>query len=286
MPSAVKLPLRSATRKGSIRQARITDHVYSGAVRPMTAKLADRLLLLSCTVILAARQYSWPSSAFWTKLLASRGYIVVLLIATIGIVGALTPFESWATRRQLAHGASLRRQILVRFGRLLMQTHAVRPKIDLEDLGLHIWRIKRSLQHPVQGRLARVATYRLASAPTSRAFTPARGVGVVGLCWAQDAQVGVDVADLRTRLVDESTYDAYRTHNGDDSVMGLSWTEFQRLKHRGAVFASPIRNGRGRFVGCVSLDASHGYATLATADLWREINAVCDIVAQDGFRNV
>jgi hypothetical protein len=70
------------------------------------------------------------------------------------------------------------------------------------------------------------------------------------------------------------------------AVMGFSWEEFKRLSHRGAVFASPIRNGRSRFVGCISFDASRGYDSLNTSRMWHELNSLCIVLGQDGFENV
>lgn len=68
--------------------------------------------------------------------------------------------------------------------------------------------------------------------------------------------------------------------------MGLSWRQFNDVKHRGAVFAGPIRNGKHDFVGCVSVDAGQGYQSLNDNDLWHQINSLCGILGQDGFRSL
>jgi hypothetical protein len=142
-----------------------------------------------------------------------------------------------------------RSRILTTFGQLLDIGKSIQPPLEVSDLGLHIWRKKRTLSHPTHGVLTRVATYRLGSTPVTRPLRPTRGVGVVGLCRLLDREVGEDVAGIAARLTDEQKFTAYRDQHGTAAVMGFSWVEFKRFSHRGAVFASPIRNGHSGFIG-------------------------------------
>lgn len=162
----------------------------------------------------------------------------------------------------------------------------IRPAIGVNDLSLHIWRRKRTLRHPRNGELLRVATYRLGSTPLTRSFHPTKGVGVVGLCWKYDKEVGVDVSALSGDLTDMASFQEYRDVHGDDAVMGLTWEEFCRVNHRGAVFATPIRNSRSKFVGCVSLDAARGYAELNNDRLWHQLNSLSLLIGREGFHDV
>lgn len=248
--------------------------------------ILDKLILLAATSALAARQYGWPSYPFWTRQLDDRAYVIPALIVVIGIFGALSPFRTLAERGRGDRKEAIRRQILSRLGHIIHLSRRVQPSLELGDVGLHIWRVCRPVRQLFRPRLKRVATYRLSSAPATRRFDPPKGVGVVGLCWLRNEEVGVDVAALATALTSEPDYKAYRARHGLDALMGLSWQEFQRLKHRGAVFASPIRNGQGRFIGCVSVDASHGFPILNDRALWRELNSLCDLIGQDRLRNV
>lgn len=256
-------------------------------MRSTTAKLLDRMTLLLATIILAGRQYDIPSARFWVTLLKGRGYVVILLILIIGIFGAFTPFEAAAARSRVERKTLIRQQILIHFGRMLGIAAHASPPVEADDLGLHVWRIRRSLRHPLAGRLVRAATYRLGATPATRSFAPPKGVGVVGLCWKRNEEVHVDVAALALALPTDAEYAAFRGTNGPDSVMGLSWEEFVRVRHRGAVFASPIRNGRGAFIGCISVDAKQSYAALANSkEFWHEINTLCALLGQDRFQNV
>jgi hypothetical protein len=126
----------------------------------------------------------------------------------------------------------------------------------------------------------------LGTAPAARPFTPARGAGVVGLCWQSNREVSVDVGTLAVELTDEATFNTFRVANGDDAVMGLSWRQFADVRHRGAIFASPVRNGNHAFIGCVSVDASSGYKSLNTTELWTQINSLCGVLGHDGLNNL
>lgn len=247
-----------------------------------TARAIDRGVLLVTTICLAGQQYDFPSSGFWS----SRPYLTVGLIGSVGIFGAFTPTEAMSRRARVRQGVALQRQILTTFGQLLDIGRAIDPPTDISDMALHIWRKENTLRHPWRGRLTRIATYRLGSTPLTRTIQPTPGFGVVGLCWRENREIGVDVEELAEELTDEQTFNGYRQRNGPDAVMGFDWRDFQRFKHRGAVFATPVRNGRSAFIGCVSFDAARGYTQLDSPRVWHELNSLCILLGQDGFQNV
>ncbi|MFF8313496.1 hypothetical protein ACF05W_00545 [Streptomyces lydicus] len=250
-------------------------------MRSLTAKLMDRSILLVATIGMVARQYDFPSKKVWTDALDDRPYALLGLICVIGIFGAFTPFQSYAGRKKVERRSAVRQQVLTHFGKMLAVARQAQPPIETGDLGLHIWRIRRSFRHPLHGYLQRAATYRLGSTPTTRSFAPTKGVGVVGLCWKRNEEVSIDVQELASRLTDQATFDAHRDREGADAVMGFTWTEFQRVAHRGAVFASPIRGGGGDFIGCVSIDARHGHDSMNVDDFWHEVNSLCSRLGHD-----
>ena len=73
--------------------------------------------------------------------------------------------------------------------------------------------------------------------------------------------------------------------HGSDAVMNLPWSEFKKVRHRGAVFASPIRNGRNSFIGCISFDASHGFAELDSDELRQHLSLLCVVLGQAGIES-
>ena len=253
---------------------------------PSTARHVDRSVVLASTLVLVARQYSVPSKGFWAASGLGGDIATMTLLALIAIFGTFTPFQSWAERSQVAHRTAVRHQVLTHFGRLLALAVKAQPSIAPTDLGLHIWTIRRSWRTRPFQRLARLATYKLGTTPATRSFEPAKGVGVVGLCWKRNEEVGFNVAALAELLRTQEQYESYRNNKGEDAVMGLSWMDFERIRHRGAVFASPIRNSRGEFIGCVSVDASRSFESLSGDELWHEVNSLCLVLGHDGLRYV
>ncbi|MEU6404590.1 hypothetical protein [Streptomyces sp. NPDC046985] len=252
-------------------------------MRALTAKFMDRSVLLAATLALVARQYDIPSEPFWSDAALRHPYVVVALVCTVAVFGALTPFQSHADRRKAERRAVVRQQVLAHFGKMLAVARTAQTPVETGDLGLHIWQIRRSLRHPLHGYLRRTVAYRLGNTPVTRSFAPTKGVGVVGLCWKRNEEVSFDVRELMSRLTDRQAFERYRDTQGADAVMGLDWEEFRRVAHRGAVFASPIRSRSGDFIGCVSVDARHGHDSMNVEDFWHELNSLCSRIVQDDF---
>ncbi|WP_329382653.1 hypothetical protein [Streptomyces sp. NBC_01716] len=252
-------------------------------MKTITAKIADRSILLGATLGLAARQYDVPNKPFWSETAQERPYILLALICTVGLFGAFTPFQEHANRQRAERRSVVRQQVLQHFGKLLVIAGTARPPVETADLGLHIWLIRRSLRHPWRGYLRRVATYRLGSTPTTRSFAPIRGVGVVGLCWKRNGEVSYDVQKMAGQLTNQQEFETRRDTAGPDAVMGFSWAGFQRVSHRGAVFASPIRNRNGDFIGCISVDARHGHDAMNVDGFWHEVNSLCSRLDHEDF---
>ena len=95
----------------------------------------------------------------------------------------------------------------------------------------------------------------------------------------------MDVQHLDSTLSTEDLYNQYQQANGGDSVMNLTWTDFNRVKHRGAVFAYPIRNAKNRFIGCLSVDATRGFSALDRDELKNQMSLLSLVIGQAGFEN-
>lgn len=256
--------------------------IVSDDVKRASARAIDKIIVLSATVCLAAESYRLPSGQFWDQVRSRHPYVPIVLLFVVGFF-ALSPFESWSTRALADRSVTMRRQILSVFGKLLEISSDISPPLETGDLALHIWQKKRTLRNPFSGVLKRVATYRMSTHPNNRTFSPVKGVGVVGLCWLHNQEVDRNVSDLAAKVTNEAQYNAHIGVHGLDSVMGLKWLDFERVKHRGAVLATPIRNGRGRFVGCISVDASRGYAVLMKRELMEEITNLALAVGREDF---
>ncbi|RSN20733.1 hypothetical protein DL990_40235 [Amycolatopsis sp. WAC 01416] len=248
-----------------------------------TAKAADKAILLTATLFLAGKAYNVPSKLFWDDLLTGRPYLLLVVLVVAGVFGAFTPFESWQRRSFVDRNVMMRRRVLSTFGRLLDISAKIDPPLDTGDLALHVWRKTRTLRHPVQGVLKRLSSYRMSSFPATRSFAPARGIGAVGLCWQHDREVRFDVAPLVEHLTDPAKYEDHVTRYGPESVMNLTWEEFQALRHRTALFVTPIRSGRNKFVGCVSVDAGRGYDVLNRRELLEEMTNLGMAIGREDF---
>jgi hypothetical protein len=249
------------------------------------ARAVDRSLLLLGTLGLAGKTYGVPSAEFWANITGRHPALVIVLLAVVGVFGALTPVEALTARARVDRALGVRKSILTSFGRIADIARNIDPPLEIGDLAVHIWRIRRTWRHPVTGVLTRVTTYRLGTAPQNMPFSPPKGVGIVGLCWQRDGPMEMDVASLARELDTEEKYESRVHKDGGDAVMNLSWDQFEGFRHRGAVFAMPIRNGRGKFIGCVSVDASHGYAKLSGHRLQRAMTSLCETVSMHGFES-
>ena len=250
-----------------------------------TARALDRTAVLIFTVTLSAITYRFPSASFWEGVLRDNSYAIPTLLAATGLFAVFTPVETLTARSRALRSVTTRQQIHTALGRLLELGRAVDPPLDISDLGLHVWARRRSLRHPVSGVLVRVATYRVGTNPMNRPFSPTKGVGVVGLCWKLNQEIGVDVERLAGQLPSRYEFQQYVDRHGTEPVMNFTWEQFYRFKHRGAVFAFPIRNARSRFVGCLSLDASHGFTELDKPELKAQMGRLTIVIGQVGVEN-
>jgi hypothetical protein len=251
-------------------------------MRRNSARAVDKLIVLAGTLCLAGDSYGLPSARFWSDVRENHPYVLIILLVAVGLF-ALSPVENWSTRALAGSRVNKRRQTLVLFGRMLRIAEEIQPPLPTGDLALHIWQRRRTCLHPVSGALQRTAVYRMSTQPNTRSFRPTKGVGVVGMCWRKNREVDWDATDAVSKITDETTYQAYVRHNGLDSVMGLNWRDFDDFRHRTAVFATPIRNGRSHFIGCVSVDASRGYDVLKNSPLLEEMGNLALTIGPEDF---
>ncbi|WP_194832892.1 hypothetical protein [Nocardia sp. XZ_19_369] len=204
----------------------------------------------------------------------------MLIIAAVFTLG---PFAARAQRSLVLRRIQLEREVFVQFGRMIREADRVIQDFQFEDLGLHAWQVKRSGWFLRKKRLRRVATYRLGGKIVLRKFEPRLGQGVVGMCWKRNAEASFDVAGLAARATTKAEFDALRAAKGEEAVMGLAWDEFSQICHRGAVFASPIRDDNHNFRGCLSLDAKDQFAAIASSEVPELLNELALRMQAHGF---
>ena len=138
------------------------------------ARALDRSILLVATIGLAGNAYGVPSRKLWDDVADDRPYILIAFLCVVGVFGALSPVEALTERRRVNRDVNIRNQILSVFGQLLKLGSRTDHRLEMTDLGLHIWKRRRTLRHPVRGVLMRAATYRLGTTPVVRPFSAGR----------------------------------------------------------------------------------------------------------------
>lgn len=240
-------------------------------MKSRTATALDKCIATAALATLAAKSQNFPDQRLWDYLSHGAPWLIPGLLIVTAIF-TLGPFAARTQRGLVDRRTQLVQEILIQFGRIIHESDRVGNNFQFEDLGLHAWQVHRCWWRPGQARLRRVATYRLGGTIVLRKFEPRRGQGVVGLCWEQNAEVGVDVEQLSARADTEAAFNTLRSTEGDAAVMGLTWEEFRNIRHRGAVFASPIQDRNNNFRGCMSLDVKSGYAALAASTVPELLN--------------
>ncbi|MGY2082865.1 hypothetical protein [Blastococcus sp. SYSU DS0539] len=246
-----------------------------------TGRLIDQILAIAATVTLALYGAKKPAAlqAYFDR----NTWQLITIIVLAGIIAVVKPFETFAKRGRIARNVQLQRDLLSKLGQLVEKAGRVDSTISMSDPGMHIWKPRRSLRSPISGRLDRVGFYRLGTTPVTLSFTPRKGVGVVGMCWEANAPQQVDVEALASRIATRAEFEAQVATQGKASVMNFTWDEFDRVRHRGAVFAAPIRGRRDKFLGCVSIDVSRGFNGLVAQDVPR---LSADVAAMFGPRDL
>jgi hypothetical protein len=124
--------------------------------------------------------------------------------------------------------------------------------LDWKAVGVHAFWIKRTWRHP-RGVLKPIAS-ELLHVSTPSGITWLKGKGAVGLCWDEQRDIGVNLAEDWGPLLGctESEWD-----QAPEAVKyGLTYAEFKRAGEYGAIVVTPIFDSQSHEVrGCVSVDA-------------------------------
>ncbi|MFJ1458103.1 hypothetical protein [Nocardia sp. N2S4-5] len=242
----------------------------------------DKGLATAALAVLGAKSQGFPNDRLWANV-ADDVPLLVPALLIVAAVFTLGPFAAGAQRSLVNRRTQLERQVFIQFGKMIREAGRVIDGFQFEDLGLHAWQVKRTGWLTGQKRLIRVATYRLGGNVVLRKFEPKRGQGVVGMCWERNAEADFDVEGLVRKVSSESAFQTVRAAEGGPAVMNLSWQQFRDIRHRGAVFASPIRDDNDNFRGCLSLDAKNGYAALAGSAVPELLNELASRMQPHGF---
>lgn len=249
-----------------------------------TASRIDKLVALLAVVALAAQRQKLPAD-LWAWVDTNAGWIILALLLLTGIF-SLSPLASRAESRVANRRTSVQRLLFSSLGHMLDRLVSTDPKFKHDDLGMHIWKVKRHRWKFWEQKLERVGTYRLGGRVNLRDFRPAKGEGVAGLCWKFNREFAVNVEDLRQKISSKAAFEKYKLQHGADAVMNLTWDGFNEVKHRGAIAASPIRTKSGKFRGCISIDTSGNYSDFNQSGVQSELNELAESLSAHPFEEM
>ena len=227
-------------------------------------RLTSKIFVAALTALTAAG-LGLIQAGLWQPSRGQRATLVATaaLVAFVTTTGAAV--GEWRSRRAEAKRDDL---ALVLAG-AAWAVHDL-TGIDVRELGLAVYRVRRQRLPPFGRILARVHRERAARRPTTSGIVWRPGMGVIGQCVAVGADVGQDVgADSRPWLdVGPEQWPEVPEH----VRAGLTYEEFAHVRGKyHVVLATPVIVDAGassRVVGCVALDGPEGsYDLLWTGEV-------------------
>lgn len=227
-------------------------------------------------------------TSFWLKVLAAlvafvAAAVVVLdqtgvlpvgaaVRAVAGIAAAALAFlatTSAAVREHLAPRRALTTEDLRYAVRQLAFTIAETTMVDVRELGLAVYVVRRDWPLFWRERLDRVIRERSVRRPSASQVVWRPGKGVIGRCVATGTDVAQDVgADMAPWR--DATREDWDLRVPPEVKAGFSYEEFQQLQGRyHVVVATPILDDTGRttrVLGCLALDGPEGSFEDVAAD--------------------
>lgn len=184
------------------------------------------------------RTLGQPSPAFWTD----NAAIVNPILFVAGMWALLLgPINSIRLTRQLRRVQG-NRHIEALSHQLLITAHELCPGLQLEALAVHPWQVNGD-------RLERLLGYRIERRKDSGVIWT-KGRGAVGVCWETGQDVEADLTGLH--VPDEATFVAIPA----DHRFNITWHEYLSTSRYWSIFVTPLKDAKGKFIGCVSVDCT------------------------------
>lgn len=223
----------------------------------LLVRVVQALVGAAAAVAILLEQQDLPSAAYWKD---HRGYFYAALVAFVVAAFALPLVDATAEHlreRGPTVGLAVMELLLADFYNIMVATG-----LGCTEIGLHAFVVRRPVRRLFWPEQQRVGTLRLGPVPGPSRIRWTRGKGLIGKCWAERSDQGADlVSDFGPRINDtREQWEALP----EETRYGLSFEEFTRTKGSyGAIVASPMVTKRGRYKGCIAVDApGSAYALL------------------------
>lgn len=271
---------------------------------PRYTRSTDSLILLVASVLLALRDQN-EMDWLWKSDVGKSSWLPLALLIGGGFFGIIQPIRRLGERRGLSDRSAMDNEIGNAFADVLTRAidlvrastnnTILAPAVELglvterdphalrhNHLALHIWRVKRTLRHPIVGELVRLRALRMASVPAIQPVRFLKDKGVTGECWKTNQEVIADNLTAHHAVQDEEQWEQVDNR----TRRNLTWDEHERSKHCGAILATPIRRRSGKFRGCVSVDLPYGAEVLRDVTVRDRVQQLADRIAVRNFRGV
>lgn len=238
--------------------------------------LAVRLLAAALALV-AAAVVATDQAGLWTPSPEVRAGAALAAAALAFAATSGSALREYREPRRAASTEDLRYAV-----RQLAFTIAEAAMVDVRELGLAVYVVRRDWLLPWRRRLDRVLRERSVRRPSASRVVWRPGKGVIGRCVASGTDVAQDVGADTAPWVNATPED-WRLGVPDDVKAGFTYEEFLDMRGRyHVVVATPILDDTGRVtevVGCLALDGPQGsYEDLAADDVRAAMAAIAPTI--------
>jgi hypothetical protein len=184
-----------------------------------------------------------------------NGWPVTSAVIVIGVAAVLGVALDAVTRARDQRTAQFERAVSEALRSALVQI-VEQTEIEWTEIGLNALLVRTSKLPWRKPHLERVGRERIKSHPTASTVHWVRGKGVIGQCWDQGTDIGVDLTDAFAGL-STGTEEEWSSLAAEDTF-GLTFSDYTQTKEHGAVVATPIQSATTSVIGVVSVDGPHG----------------------------
>ena len=182
---------------------------------------------------------------FGSILSGAWAVVTMPVFITTGLLSALlNPVQRLRFDRAM-RGADARRHTEGLCQHLLMTVSESCRSVPVTELAVHAWR--------KDGKsLRRLASFRVARRQDA-AVEWEKGKGAVGRCWETNMELVADLTDLNAAAAEgQAAFEQIPS----DGRFGLTWSDYQHTSRYWSISVTPLRDERGRFIGCLSIDCT------------------------------
>lgn len=196
-----------------------------------------------------------------------NGWRLTAAVIVLGVAAVLRVALDVLAQARESHAAQFDKAVGEALRSALVQI-VEQTDVEWTEVGLNAFVVRSPVWPWREPFLERVGRERIKSHPTASSVHWTRGKGVIGQCWDQGTDIGVDLTDVFAAL--PTSTEAEWAALSREETFGMTFGDFTQTKEHGAVVATPIQNSAGEVIGVVSVDSPHGSFDRLFSDSTRE----------------